>query len=92
MGEVASRLREDLDMLRAAAQRQSAELRTTLRAHIERNPLATLACGFGAGYVLGGGLFSRFTGPLMGVLVRLTAAELLGKALGDLDSAEALPA
>ena len=42
-----------------------------LRGRIERNPYGVVATVVGIGFVLGGGLFSRFTGRLVGAAIRM---------------------
>ena len=61
------------------------DLRDTmdLRGRVERNPYLMMAAAVGVGYVLGGGLFTRTTGRLVRLGVRLAALpmvkdELLG--------------
>jgi hypothetical protein len=48
-------------------------LRDTLDMHsrVERNPYGMLAGALGIGFVLGGGLFSRFTARILGAGLRL---------------------
>ena len=85
ISEVATRLREDFGMLRTALGRERADLEVRLRQVVEEHPVASVAVGFGVGYVLGGGLFSRRTLPVVGLALRLVAGELLGRGVGDLD-------
>ncbi|MES1204474.1 MAG: hypothetical protein ABUS79_00930 [Pseudomonadota bacterium] len=49
---------------------------TSLQERLDRNPYGVVAGAFGLGFVLGGGLFTRFTGRIVGAAVRvgLTAA------------------
>lgn len=61
------------------------DLRDTmdLRGRVERNPYLMMAAAVGVGYILGGGLFTRTTGRLLRLGVRLAALpmvkdELLG--------------
>ena len=91
IGEVATRLREDFEMLRTALGRERADLEARLRQVVEEHPVASVAVGFGVGYVLGGGLFSRRTLPVFGLGLRLLAGELLGQGIGELDRGEAVP-
>ncbi|HEY0712268.1 MAG TPA: hypothetical protein VGF45_06325 [Polyangia bacterium] len=80
------------------AQELSDELMASidLKGRAERNPYGVLAAGVGIGFVLGGGLFSRFTGRIVGTGVRmaLLAAmpvvqkQLWAAALGRLDEAQ----
>lgn len=55
----------------ARTQLNDAWTRLDLRSQVEQHPLRTLAIALGAGYVLGGGLFSRLTGKLVFTGVRL---------------------
>ncbi|HEY0710422.1 MAG TPA: hypothetical protein VGG33_26695 [Polyangia bacterium] len=67
-----------------------------LRGRVDRNPYGVMATAVGIGFVLGGGLFSRFTGRIvaMGVRMGLMAAlpavqkQLWAAALGQLDQPE----
>jgi hypothetical protein len=49
------------------------DIRGTLdiQGRVNRHPYATLAAAVGIGYVLGGGLFSRLTGRVLGLGLRL---------------------
>jgi hypothetical protein len=78
---MASRLREDFEMLRGALERRRGEWEGQVRAYVTAHPVATLAGAFGVGYVLGGGLLSRRTLPVLGLAMRATAGELLGRLL-----------
>jgi hypothetical protein len=67
-----------------------------LKQRVERNPYGVLATGVGIGFVLGGGLFTRFTGRIFATVARmaLLAAmpvvqkQLWAAALDQLDNAE----
>ena len=91
IGEVASRLREDLGMLRNAIGRERADLEGRLQTLFDTHPLATLAAGFGIGYVLGGGLLSRRTLSLFRLGARVAFGELFARTLSDLEPAAAVP-
>ena len=60
-----------------------------LAGRMERNPYATLAMAAGLGYVLGGGLFSRFTGQALRLGVKLMLVPLLKSELAALGDAAA---
>jgi len=62
------------------------DLRDTLdiRARVQRHPYAMLALAAGVGYVLGGGLFTRLTGSLVRLGVRLAAVPLVKDELMNL--------
>ncbi len=64
-----------------------------LKGRVERNPYLTVLAAFGVGYVLGGGLFTRTTGRLIRLGVRLAALpmvkdELIGMAEAALRGVE----
>lgn len=64
-----------------------------LKGRVERNPYLMLAAAFGVGYVLGGGLFTRTTGRIIRLGVRLAALpmvkdELIGMAEAALHGVE----
>ena len=64
-----------------------------LKGRVERNPYMMLAAAFGVGYVLGGGLFTRTTGRILRLGVRLAALpmvkdELIGMAEAALHGVE----
>jgi len=78
-------------MLRNALGRERADLEARLRAAVHEHPVASVAVGFGVGYVLGGGLLSRKTLPVVGLGLRLLAGELLGNAIGEMDREQPNP-
>ena len=64
-----------------------------LKGRVERNPYLMMAAALGVGYVLGGGLFTRTTGRLLRLGVRLAALpmvkdELIGMAEAALKGVE----
>lgn len=64
-----------------------------LKGRVERNPYLMLAAAFGVGYVLGGGLFTRTTGRILRLGMRLAALpmvkdELIGMAEAALHGIE----
>ncbi len=80
-------IKDDAQKLYSDARGAASELARTidLKGRIDRNPLAMVAAGFGIGFVLGGGLFSRSAGRLLGWGLRLAVMpylkyELLGRA------------
>lgn len=52
-----------------------------VRGRVRRHPYGMVAAALGAGYVLGGGLFSPFTFRLLGLGVRLAAIPLVKRQL-----------
>ena len=56
-----------------------------IEGRVERNPYGMLAGALGAGFILGGGLFTRLTGRISGAVLRLgvmAALPSLEKQLG----------
>lgn len=51
---------------------------------IQQKPMAALGIAFGIGYVLGGGLFTRTTGRLLGLGWKLGGMALAKNVLGNL--------
>jgi ElaB/YqjD/DUF883 family membrane-anchored ribosome-binding protein len=58
-----------------------------IRGRVERHPYAMVAAAAGVGYVLGGGLFSRFTGQVLRLGVRAMLIPLLKNELMALGEA-----
>lgn len=71
-------------MIRSATEK-AGELnrRLDLGRRIQENPVQTIAIAFGIGYVLGGGLFSRFTGTLVRYGMRAALLPAVKYAVGD---------
>jgi hypothetical protein len=80
--EIAARLRDDLHLLREAAQRRRDELVGWARRAVDEHPFAAVGLGVAAGYVLAGGLFSRVTLRLVGIGARMYFARLVQGAVG----------
>ncbi|QRN94126.1 hypothetical protein JRI60_33955 [Archangium violaceum] len=86
-GQRVDRIGSDAQQLWDDARGAVTDLRDTmdLKGRVERNPYLMLAAAFGVGYVLGGGLFTRTTGRVIRLGMRLAALplvkdELLGMA------------
>lgn len=86
-GQRVDQIGADAQQLWSNARGAVTDLRDTmdLRGRVERNPYLMVAAALGVGYVLGGGLFTRTTGRLLRLGVRLAALpmvkdELLGMA------------
>lgn len=62
-----------------------------LRARVDRHPYAMVGAAIGVGYVLGGGLFSRFTGQVLRIGVRAMLIPLLRNELLALGEAALSP-
>ncbi len=70
------RARENFEDLGGALRDTAAELRRTLQEQFEHHPYATFGAGFAAGYILGGGLPSRFTRLIFDFGTRIAVARL----------------
>lgn len=55
-----------------------------LRGRVQRNPIGMVAAALGVGYVLGGGLFSPFTGRLVRYGLRLAVIPLVKSQLSGI--------
>jgi hypothetical protein len=55
-----------------------------LRGRVQKNPLLMIAAAAGVGYVLGGGLFSPFTGKLVKYGLRLAVLPIIKSQLGNI--------
>ena len=82
-------LREDAEALAGELRGAVDELNTKLdlQGRMERSPYATLAVAAGVGYVLGGGLFSAFTGRAVRWGVRLMLLPMIRNELMALGEA-----
>ncbi|MGA9521779.1 MAG: hypothetical protein WBV82_09955 [Myxococcaceae bacterium] len=93
------RITERVDQMNQTAQQFVNEAKGTvrqleetldLRGRVERNPYGMMLAAVGAGYVLGGGLFTPFTGKIVRLGLKLAALplvkdELLGIAEAAVD-------
>jgi hypothetical protein len=86
-GHRVDRIGSDAQQLWEDARGAVTDLQGTLdlKGRVERNPYMMVLAAFGVGYVLGGGLFTRTTGRLLRLGVRLAALpmvkdELIGMA------------
>lgn len=73
--------------VRAAA--DEAGQRLDLERRMDRNPYLTLLAAAGVGYVLGGGLFARFTGRVLRLATRIMLLPILRNELFALGTAVA---
>jgi hypothetical protein len=82
-------LREDAEALAGELRGAVGEINSKLdlAGRMERNPYATLAVAAGLGYVLGGGLFSNFTGRAVRWGVRLMLLPMIRNELMSLGEA-----
>ena len=94
LGERVEHINQSAQDLWNEAQGAVTQLRETLdiQGRVDRHPYGMLLAAAGVGYVLGGGLFSRFTGSLVRLGFRVAALpfvkqELLHIAKGALQNA-----
>ncbi|MFY0530402.1 hypothetical protein ACN28I_46935 [Archangium gephyra] len=95
-GHKVDRIGSDAQQLWEDARGAVTDLQDTLdlKGRVDRNPYLMMAAALGVGYVLGGGLFTRTTGRLLRLGVRLAALpmvkdELIGMAEAALSGIEA---
>ena len=81
-GDHARQIRHDATTLVDEVQRTAADLEIFLSDRVRRRPYATLSVAAGVGYVLGGGLATRFTVVLLGVATRLATAVAMREVVG----------
>jgi hypothetical protein len=79
IGQRVDQIGADAQQLWDNARGAVTDLRDTmdLRGRVERNPYLMVAAALGVGYVLGGGLFTRTTGRLLRLGMRLAALPLV---------------
>ncbi|AKJ05310.1 hypothetical protein ATI61_102372 [Archangium gephyra] len=94
-GHKVDRIGSDAQQLWDDARGAVTDLQDTLdlKGRVDRNPYLMMAAALGVGYVLGGGLFTRTTGRLLRLGVRLAALpmvkdELIGMAEAALHGVE----
>jgi hypothetical protein len=80
-GSAAGRLERDTKELLAAMERLSDDAGSSLREQVERRPYAALGLGLLGGYVLGGGLTSRFGGLVLSAVWRTALASLVTRGM-----------
>lgn len=73
--------------LHAAAEQMGRSL--DIKGRMERNPYQTMAVAAGVGYLLGGGLFSNFTGKMLRLSTRMVLLPFLKNQLAALGEAAA---
>ena len=62
------------------------ELYDSLNAQLQEHPYRTVAMVAGVGFILGGGLFTRLAGSMIGTAVRLGIASAIAPMLDELAS------
>jgi len=73
-GDHARQIRHDATTLAEEVRRTAASLEVFLGDRMRRRPYTTLSVAAGVGYVLGGGLATRFTIVMLGVATRVATA------------------
>jgi hypothetical protein len=76
------KLREDVSEIGRAITTSRDDLSTTVGTLVREKPLQTAAIAFGVGFVLAGGLFSRFTTRALALGTRLGGVALLRDLVG----------
>lgn len=82
VGDHARQIRHDATTLAEEVQRTAADVERYLSDRVRRRPYATLSAAAGVGYVLGGGLATRFTVVLLGIATRLATAVAMRELAG----------
>jgi ElaB/YqjD/DUF883 family membrane-anchored ribosome-binding protein len=82
--DAAKKVSEGLGELTRALNDGRQNLVEPMSQFIQQRPLAAVGVAFGIGYILGGGLFTRTTGRLIGVGWRLGGMALAKNLLGNL--------
>ena len=84
IGESARKVGEGLGELGRALRSSRESLASPAARFIQDQPLAALGLAFGLGYVLGGGMFTKATGRLLGLGWRFGGMALAKSVLGNL--------
>ncbi len=85
VGEALRGLKQNASDLGMAVSLRRYELGDKLTAFVQERPLAAVGAALGIGYVLGGGLFSKTTGRLLSIGLRIGAAMLTRDLLGGVE-------
>jgi hypothetical protein len=95
MNEVAGRVGDNFEQMRARLDARSRELRASIQRFVDDNPIGAVGIAFGVGYLLSGALFSRTTfkaasiggrfilGGFLRELAAGVAPDLLGAFFGE---------
>lgn len=84
VGDAAARVKRDVGELGSAIAAKRDDIMESARDFVQTKPLAAVGIAFGIGYALGGGIFSRATGRIVSVGMRLGAMALVRQLLGQL--------
>lgn len=82
--DAARRVKDDFGALGDAFSRRQNDVLSGVRQFVNDKPVAAVGIAFGIGYVLAGGLFSRTTGRLLGLGMRLGGVAMARSLLGEL--------
>jgi hypothetical protein len=82
LSEVSERVRNDFGMFRDALERETANLRGTANKYVQEHPLYAVGAAFGVGFLLSGGLFSRFTARGLSFGARFLLGRMLRQVIG----------
>jgi hypothetical protein len=77
VGETREQVQQEFDDLREAVMQKTEQLRDSVGSFVQERPIASVAIGFGVGYLLSGALYSRATMRLLGLGSRFLFAALL---------------
>lgn len=91
-GDHARKIQHDATTLVDELQRTAADLENYLTESVRLRPYATLSVAAGIGYVIGGGLATRFTVVLLGVATRLATAVAMREVTEQFRARAARPA
>jgi hypothetical protein len=83
ISDAARKVSEGIGELTRALASGKQDVVEPLAAFVQERPLAAAAAAFGVGYLLGGGLFTRTTGRLLGLGWRLGGMALAKQVLGS---------
>ena len=84
LGDAARKVGEGIGEFGRALKERRQNVVEPVSEFVQQQPLAALAVAFGVGYVLGGGLFSRMTGRLIGIGWKLGGVAMMKNILGNL--------
>ncbi len=82
--DVGNRIGEGFDGIRQEVAQKTQEIRDTVQAFVDENPLGAVGIAFGVGYLLSGALVSRLTARVVGIGGRILLGNLLRQAVAGL--------
>jgi hypothetical protein len=78
------RIAEGFDELRHGISEKAQEVRSTVNAFVDENPLGAVGIAFGVGFLLSGALVSRLTARLIGIGGRIIIGSVVRQAVASL--------